>query len=302
MQAFVLLGLTPEDQALYEKSGKLKGKLSRKENKELSLARIRIQSKITYYIEKIDQASFQDYHKQKNAIQELVDDENRKKEELNNQSNKKARIELDDKPFSKPQTTEVVNLSDEPEPEFGIDSNQLQVIDQPIRNKHANSSTVRRDPQDLYQTDAKAIAQMIHRLVKFVVEVQGRKPEDCVVFNPCHGHGNITKALEEQGFKVIIRDKYTLPVSHDYFVDEDPKEYFDFVITNPPWYDKLALIKKVLSYPFETKVILLLLTDELSTVHVGSLLMNQDYHIDVLSPPPMFLNEGVWKPVGACGW
>jgi len=118
------------------------------------------------------------------------------------------------------------------------------------------------------------------------------------------GHGKISYFLKEnfKGCELIERDIKTLPESHDFIKDPDPEQPFDLVITNPPFSIKKEILDKVLSYPNDIKVVLLLPMDILSGVTIGVLLKKKSFHVDLLFPHPKFLCQGKEIDTASCGW
>jgi hypothetical protein len=142
---------------------------------------------------------------------------------------------------------------------------------------------------------------MIKTLNDFLKIMKVNDLKKLTVFEPCDGYGRISKALQKMGLNVIVRDKFTLPGSHDFLSDEDP-EHFDLLITNPPFSLKKQILEKVLSYPSNVKVILLLPYPFMSSKTVYENFQNKQVHVDLLSPDPKFLHEGKLMSIGSCAW
>ncbi len=172
---------------------------------------------------------------------------------------------------------------------------------QPKRNRFANVSNAKNGEKDLYETHPNVVNVMIESLKEFLKIMKIKDYKKLTVFEPCAGHGKISEPLTKMGFNVITRDKFTLPESYDFLVDKDP-DNFNLVITNPPFSIKKEILEKVLRYPKNVQVILLLPLAFMSTKTVRENLCNRDVHIDLLSPDPKFLHDGEAVDIGACVW
>ena len=93
------------------------------------------------------------------------------------------------------------------------------------------------DLEDDYYTPPEATIALIQYLIN-----KGKTLEDMVVLEPCYGAGHISDVLEENKMKVIKRDKFTLPESHDILKSPIPPES-QLIITNPPYGIKYDVIK-----------------------------------------------------------
>jgi len=92
------------------------------------------------------------------------------------------------------------------------------------------------------------------------------------------------------------------PKKHDFINDPDPTKEFDLIITNPPFCLGEEVLKKVLSYSNQVRIVLLLPMRYLTNKGTGDLLKGRDLHVDALSPDPKFLHDGEEKARCACGW
>ena len=88
-------------------------------------------------------------------------------------------------------------------------------------------------PADQYFTPPESVVPLFNLIDKGTYKT---------VFEPCCGKNHIVKLLEEHGFEVIARDKFTMEISHDYLIEEDPE--YDVLITNPPFASKYEFLEK----------------------------------------------------------
>lgn len=80
-------------------------------------------------------------------------------------------------------------------------------------------------------------------------------PAAKILVEPCVGHGSMVKPLQEAGYIVIEKDKYTREPAFD-ILNDTIGESFDLVFTNPPFSELAKLFKMLYGYVVEGNLIL----------------------------------------------
>lgn len=107
----------------------------------------------------------------------------------------------------------------------------------------------------------------------------------------------------EFGYNVIAKDIAIRPptttVSDD-FLNSNPPEVFDWIVTNPPFAGKVQFLIKALNLGRPFAMLLPLLT--LSSNGLEDMSIDNRLHVLMVKPTPKFLNKGVWKHPTDCAW
>ena len=72
-------------------------------------------------------------------------------------------------------------------------------------------------------------------------------PNAKILVEPCVGHGAMIQPLQEAGYIVLVKDKYTCEPSFDVLHDTITEE-FDIIFTNPPFSQLAKLFRKLYEY------------------------------------------------------
>ena len=119
-------------------------------------------------------------------------------------------------------------------------------------------------------------------------------------FEPADGRGAISNCIQELGINVVARDKYTLPVSHDFLTAPIP-EGVHFICTNAPFSDKYEFVR--VAFESGLGFAILVPSDCVYTVTGRELLHDKPFHIGMLSPPVSFTRaNGDEMQMKACIW
>lgn len=94
--------------------------------------------------------------------------------------------------------------------------------------------------------------------------------KDLIYWEACHGEGHMTDELRKRGFKIIGKKNLDCLIS-------EPKEHWDFWITNPPWSNNKVFIERAieLKKPFA----FLIRLEHLGGVGAMKLLKDLDFKI-----------------------
>jgi hypothetical protein len=193
---------------------------------------------------------------------------------------------------------------DEPESDDGDEpeiDDEVKPASQVKRNRWKNKPNKKTlTVQDLFGTHEQVVHAIYVNLMGYC-KIIGKEMNELVVFEPCHGTGNITNVLlRDFGVKEVIkRDKFTLNESHDYLVCDNAVGY-DVMITNPPFKYKKEFLKR--AREFGKPFIMLLPIQTMIPTKNKEIFENCHFHLQVLSPcPPFHVDEG-FVEVGDCAW
>jgi hypothetical protein len=147
---------------------------------------------------------------------------------------------------------------------------------------------IQQNPDDfnLYETMTRDVCFILRWLIAY--KETGKR---CIVWEPCCGHGAISNFLRKHGIEVIATDLNFGENKIDFLTCEVPP-CFDFIITNPPYQNKLAFITRVheIVARHGVKVALLLPHDTLTSTTMSSYFDN--IQVGCVIPHPKFLHEG----------
>lgn len=92
-----------------------------------------------------------------------------------------------------------------------------------------------------YQNDFQTPAEAIKPLIPYI-------PKNFVIWECAAGKGNLVKAFENEGYKVIATDILT----GQNFLLYEPEEHYDIIVTNPPYSLKNEFLERAyaLKKPF----------------------------------------------------
>jgi hypothetical protein len=141
--------------------------------------------------------------------------------------------------------------------------------------------------QDLYETPSWAVEKMVNIILESV-------PRTMVIWEPCHGNGRITNALRSAGFTVIFTDFYTLPEKHD-FMEWEPEEPWDILVTNPPYFNKEEWMNR--AHSFNKPWLFLYPMEVLATKYCHMLSTTLPLQVWIEATQMKFTNEGEEKAV-----
>ena len=72
-------------------------------------------------------------------------------------------------------------------------------------------------------------------------------PAAKILVEPCVGHGSMIQPLQNAGYTVIEKDKFTRKPAFD-ILNDKIEENFDIVFTNPPFSELAKLFKMLYGY------------------------------------------------------
>jgi hypothetical protein len=168
---------------------------------------------------------------------------------------------------------------------FDDPSENPRTMGQFARHRH---EFLRENPNDpnLYETMPRDVWFVLRWLLAY--KDTGKR---CIVWEPCCGNGAISNFFRNHGVEVVSTDLYFGENKVDFLTCEVPP-CFDFIITNPPYQNKLAFITRVheIVTSHGVKAALLLPHDSYTSPTCSQFL--EVTQVGCVIPHPKFIHEG----------
>ena len=149
---------------------------------------------------------------------------------------------------------------------------------------------------DLYETPRENTLKVIPYLEKLKALLKKN-----IAYEPCNGHGAISRVLIEYGWEVVISDISTMEVSTNFLTEWCPSKGEGIIVTNTPYSNKAAFLRKLIDtgLPFAA----ISPVDSVCYSAFGQELKRLDrVRMLLLDRTVPFLNKGKQVQVASCAW
>ena len=149
---------------------------------------------------------------------------------------------------------------------------------------------------DLYETPRETTLKVIPYLEKLKALLKKN-----IAYEPCNGHGAISRVLMEHGWDVVCSDLSTMDVSTDFLTQWSAIKGEGVIVTNTPFRNKTGFLRKIIDtgLPFAA----IFPVDSVCYSAFGQELKRLDrVRMLLLDRTVPFLNKGKQVQVASCAW
>jgi len=149
---------------------------------------------------------------------------------------------------------------------------------------------------DLYETPRGHTLALVTRLEKMKAFLTSK-----IAYEPCNGHGAISRVLMEYGWEVVMSDITTMEVSTDFLTEWSPTKGEGIIITNTPYSNKAAFLRKLIDtgLPFAA----LYPVDSIGYLSFAQELKSLDcVRMLIINRSNRFINKGKSVSLGTVAW